>query len=73
MNFDELGFKGQRFNLSRQTDTHYALADFKLYFKKVKFQEILLDFKFQNSAYTTSVIPPTQSKFLLRPSFYARQ
>lgn len=54
MNFDELGFKGQRFNLSRQTDTHYALADFKLYSKKVKFQEILLDFKFENSGYNST-------------------
>ena len=51
MNFDELGFKGQRFNLSRQTDTHYAVVGFKLNFIKVKFQEILLDFKFENSAY----------------------
>ena len=45
MNFDELGFKGKRFNLSRQTDTHYALAGFKLYFKKVKIKEIFCSIK----------------------------
>ena len=44
MNFDELGFKGQRFNLSRQTDTHYALASFKLYLKE-KFQKAKFEFE----------------------------
>ena len=42
VNFDELGFKGQRFNLSRQTDTHYALAGFKFYSKKVTLDFIRL-------------------------------